>query len=213
MKKYFFSIALLASAAVSAQMDYRDSNMIGLFGGVNQTSLDTDNFETKEGTGWNLGLSVRGNFYNNWDMVYAIQFSENSFSVPTLNPLLLKAEDVEYKIQGVKISLTPSYNIVYNHLSLEAGPVLQVNGKAKFKEQFENNVINGSLATVKDLEQVTTFNILGTVGVTAGFRHLRVNVQYQYGFNNFLSQIEEGPFGEKVKGNLGILSGNVIVYF
>ena len=213
MKKYILSALLLATATISAQMNYQDSNMIGLFGGVNQTELSTHNFATKAQTGWNAGLSVRGNFYNDFDMVYAMQFSENKFSVQTINPLSVQAEEVEYKIQGVKIALTPSYNIIYNHLSIEAGPVLQVNGKLKYEEDYENNVIDGTLATVKDLEEVSTFNILGAVGITAGIRHLRLNVQYQYGFNNFLSGANEEPFGKKVKGNLGILTGNLIVYF
>ena len=55
------------------------SNRIGISAGVNQFTLNTDNFETKPQTGWNAGLSVRGNFYDNWDMVYAIQFSDNNF--------------------------------------------------------------------------------------------------------------------------------------
>ncbi|MBD3583756.1 outer membrane beta-barrel protein [Flavobacterium selenitireducens] len=213
MKKYILGALMLASAAGSAQMNYQDSNMIGIFGGINQTDLSTNNFETKAETGWNVGLSVRGNFYNNFDMVYAIQFSENKFSVPTANPLTLQNEDVDYKIQGVKISLMPSYNIIYNHLSIEAGPVLQVNGKLKYKEESADNAIMETLATVKDLEDVSTFNILGAVGITAGVRNVRLNVQYQYGFNNFLSQVEEEGFGKKVKGNLGILSGNLIIYF
>jgi len=213
MKKYLLGVVMLATAAVSAQMNYQDSNMIGIFGGLNQTDLSTNNFDTKAGVGWNFGLSVRGNFYNDFDMVYAIQFSENKFSVPTVNPLTLQSQEVDYKIQGVKISLMPSYNIIYNHLSIEAGPVLQVNGKLSYKDENENNVIMETLATSKDLEDVSTFNILGAVGITAGVRNVRLNVQYQYGFNNFLSQVEEERFGREVKGNLGILSGNLIIYF
>jgi len=130
-----------------------------------------------------------------------------------VNPLSLRTQDVDYTIQGVKISLTPSYNIIYNHLTIEAGPVLGVNGKLKYKDEYETNVIEGTSATVKDLEQVSTFNILGAVGLTAGIRHLRLNVQYQYGFNNFFSKVDAEPFGKQLKGNLGILTGNLIVYF
>ena len=213
MKKALLAAVLLTSAMASAQYGYRDSNMIGIYGGINQTNLQTDNFDVKAGTGWNFGFSIRGNFYNDFDMVYGIQFSENKFSVPTSNGITLLPQDVDYKIQGVKISLMPSYNIVYNHLSIEAGPVLQVNGKLKYDEELETNVIDGTLATVKDLEEVSTFNILGAVGLTAGVRHVRLNVQYQYGFNNFLSSVDEEPFGKKPKGNLGIITGNLIFYF
>lgn len=212
MIKTLIAAAMLVSAAVSAQMDYRDSNRIGIMGGLNQTSLNTDNFDASPGTGWNVGLSVRGNFYNNFDMVYAIQFFEGKFSVPTTNAVLLNEEDVDLKIQGVQISLTPSYKIVENHLSIEAGPVLQVNGKLKYKSEYEDNRIDDLPVTIKDIEDVSTFNILGAVGITAGVKHVRLNVQYAYGFNNFLDKVENNTTGSKFKGNLGILSGNLILY-
>ena len=87
MKKSFFSLIFgLYLMNGFAQYDYRDSNRIGISFGVNQYSLITKNFETKPELGWNGGLSIRGNFYNNWDMVYAMQFSENNFSVATNKP-------------------------------------------------------------------------------------------------------------------------------
>lgn len=203
---------MLVSAAVWAQMDYRDSNRIGIIGGLNQTSLNTDNFDANPEMGWNAGLSVRGNFYNNFDMVYAIQFFEGKFSVPTTNAVLLSEEDVDLKIQGVQISLMPSYKIVENHLSIEAGPVLQVNGKLKYKSKYEDNLIDDLPVAIKDIEDVSTFNILGAVGITAGVKHVRLNVQYAYGFNNFMDKVENNTTGNKFKGNLGILSGNLILY-
>jgi hypothetical protein len=36
--------------------------------GANQFTLNTK--EPKPGLGWNGGLSIRGNFYNNWFMVF-----------------------------------------------------------------------------------------------------------------------------------------------
>ncbi|RYZ79429.1 MAG: PorT family protein, partial [Proteobacteria bacterium] len=170
------------------------------------------NFDVEAQTGWTAGLSVRGNFYNDFDMVYAIQFFEGKFSVPTLNPLLLQNEDVDLKVQGVQISLMPSYKIVENHLSIEAGPMLRVNGKLKYKEQYETNTVDDLPVTIKDIEDVSTFNILGAVGITAGVKHVRLNVQYAYGFNNFLNKVENNTTGEKFKGNLGILSGHILLY-
>jgi hypothetical protein len=58
------------------QYGYRDSNRIGINIGVNQFSLNTNNFQTKPELGWNGGLDM-GNFYDNC-MVYGIQFSENT---------------------------------------------------------------------------------------------------------------------------------------
>lgn len=204
--------ALLFTVCMSAQMRYRDSNHIGIIGGITNTTLNTDNFEASPEIGWNFGLSVRGNFYNDFDMVYAMQFSENKFSVMTLSPNL-QVEDVTYKIQGVQIYLTPSYKIVENHLSIEAGPVLQVNGKLKYEEKYEENMISGLTINVKELENVSTFNVLGAVGITAGITNFRANLQYLFGFNNFLKGVKDDETGQTFKGNLGILSGNLIIYF
>jgi len=80
MKNFcFIALFVFCSSLGFAQYNYRDSNRIGLSFGINQFSLNTKNFQTKPGSGWNGGLSVRGNFYNNWDMVYSMQFSENNF--------------------------------------------------------------------------------------------------------------------------------------
>ena len=211
MKKILFAFSLLLVVqSALAQRGYRDSNHFGIIAGVNQANLNTDNFKADAALGFNLGLSVRGNFYNNFDMVYAIQFFEGKFDVPTISTSAM-AQDVELKIQGVQISLMPSYKIVENHLSIEAGPMLQVNGKLKYKKDFEDNSID-AFTTIKELEKVSTFNIIGAVGLTAGIRNLRANFQYGYGFNNFLSSVKNSE-GTKFKGNLNILSANLIVYF
>jgi hypothetical protein len=70
MKKISFSfLFVFTSFAVFSQYGYRDSNRIGITLGVNQFILNTKNFQTNLGSGWNAGLSMRGNFYNTWDMV------------------------------------------------------------------------------------------------------------------------------------------------
>jgi hypothetical protein len=45
-----------------AQYGHRDSNRVGINFGANQFTLNTKNFQTKPGLGWNGGLSIRGNF-------------------------------------------------------------------------------------------------------------------------------------------------------
>ena len=118
----------LFSISLIAQYDDGDSNRIGISGGVNHFSLNTDDFNASPELGWNIGLSVRGNFYNNFDMVYGIQFSENNFSVETTNALL-QQEDVKFKLSSAQISLLLSYKPLGNsHLSFEFGPMIQING-------------------------------------------------------------------------------------
>ncbi|WP_233589367.1 hypothetical protein [Flavobacterium sp. LB2P53] len=98
MRKILFALAcVFISISTFAQYKYRDSNRVGISFGVNQFTLNTNNFQTKPELGWNAEISMRGNFYNNWDMVYVIQFSENNFFVAT-NSLSPVNEDVNYKL-------------------------------------------------------------------------------------------------------------------
>lgn len=211
MKKICFSIAFVLMATTCfAQYEYRDSNRIGIFFGVNQFTLNTNNFQTKPDTGWNGGLSMRGNFYNNWDMVYAMQFSENNFSVATNSGFI--TEDTNYKLASAQISLQLSYKIVENHLSLEFGPLVQINGKLKVNQDQENNNITGTILKAKDIVAISQFNFYPTIGITSGFRHVRLNVSYQYGINNMLGNLNSQNLGYSFKGNPGILNGNLIIY-
>ncbi|MFV8371672.1 PorT family protein [Flavobacterium sp. LB2P74] len=202
---------IFISITAFSQYKYRDSNRIGISFGVNQFTLNTDNFQTKPELGWNAGLSMRGNFYNDWDMVYNIQFSENNFSVVT-NTLTLAQEDVNYKLASAQVSLQVSYKLVENHLSIEFGPIVQVNGKLNIDNTDENNVISGTTLLAKDIREISNFNFYPTVGITFGVRHFRANVSYQYGVNNMLENLNNKNLGVNFKGNPGIINGNLIIY-
>ena len=212
MKKSPFTLVLIfCTLFVNAQYNYRDANRIGITVGMNQFSLDTSNFEVKPASGWNIGLSVRGNFYNNWDMVYAMQFSENNFMVATKN-LASQPEDVKYKLSSAQISLMGSYKIVENHLSIEFGPMIQVNGKLTINETQENNKISGSSDLAKDITDISKFNFYPAVGITAGVRHFRANLQYYQGVNNILGNLNKTGISSGFKGTASILSANLIIY-
>ena len=212
MKNIYFTAFLFFSVyPIFAQYGNRDSNRIGFTFGANQLTLNTDNFQTKSDFGWNAGLSVRGNFYENWDMVYALQFSENNFSVAT-RKLDIQNVDVNYKLASAQIALQLSYVLVENHLSLEFGPIVQVNGKFKIDFEEENNTINGTNLLAKDIIDISKFNFYPTVGITAGVRHFRFNLSYQYGINNMLENLNSKGFGVNFKGYPGILNGNIILY-
>jgi len=202
---------LLVSAFGFAQYGYRDSNRIGITAGINQFTLNTNNFDTKAGNGWNAGLSMRGNFYDDWDMVYAIQFSENNFSVAT-DQLVFGKEDVNYKLPSAQISLQLSYVLIENCLSVEFGPLVQINGKFKVESGKENNIISGTTLQAKDIVDIGKFNFYPTAGITAGAKHFRLNISYQYGISNMLGNLNSKNLGYNFKGNPGIINGNVIIY-
>ena len=212
MRKISLSLVFVfCTITAFSQFKYRDSNRLGISFGVNQFTLNTDNFETKPELGWNAGLCMRGNFYNNWDMVYAIQFSENNFSVAT-NSLTSAKEDVNYKLASAQITLQASFKIIENHLSIEFGPIVQVNGKLNMDNNDANNVISGTTLLAKDIREISNFNFHPTVGITAGVRHFRANVSYQYGLNNMLANLNNKNLGVNFKGNSGIINADLILY-
>ena len=211
MKRLYFTyVFTLISMTVFSQYNYRDSNRIGISFGVNQFTMNTNNFQTKPGTGWNGGLSMRGNFYDDWDMVYAMQFSENNFSVATNSGFI--SEDTNYKLSSAQVSLLFSYKIVENHLSVEFGPLLEINGKLNVEKDQQNNIISGTTLLAKDIVDISQFNFYPVIGITAGVRHVRLNVSYQYGVNNMLGNLNSQNLGVNFKGNPGILNGNLIIY-
>lgn len=220
MKNLFLLTCLVFFSITSfAQYGYKDGNRIGISGGVSQTTLFTSNFKSKPGIGYGGGLSVRGNYYNNWSMIYGMQFFINNFSLETTAtsaPFLKK--DTEFSLSGVQVKLLLSYNVVKDHVSFDFGPVLQINGKMKVDSKDENNIINGTLALkAKQIEEVGSINGSAYVGFSAGTKVVRALIFYQYGFTNALNKLnsQEGlplllPNNEKFKGNFGTISGQII---
>lgn len=219
-EKFLTALFIFISLAASAQYGDKDSNMIGIILGGNQMNLNTSNFETKPEMGWNLGLSRRGNFYDDFDMVYAMQFSETKFSVATHNAALTKV-DVYYKLPSVQVSLMLSYKIVADILSVEFGPALQVNDKLSLAAKDKTNTIDGAAPKLDgspllagDIVKVSHFNFYPAAGITAGVRNFRANMQYLYGVNNMLGRLNNSENGlQNFKGHPGIVSGNIIIYF
>ena len=182
--------------------------MIGITLGLNQFTLNTSDFETTPGTGWNVGLSMRGNFYNDWDAIWGIQFSEYNFKVATLNQSL-KERETNFKLPCANVTFQLSYKFIENHLSLEFGPMVQINGKFDVPTEEENYRIKGDEDyAVKDLTNIGNVSFYPVIGLTAGVRNARLNVTYQYGINNMLAKLDGG-----FKGNSSVLNGNVIFYF
>ena len=205
MKIRILAAILLFSTVGFAQYGYRDSNRIGITAGLNKFNINSPDFDSKSGIGWNAGLSIRGNFYNNWDMVYAMQFSENNFSIPVYYGFLSK--DVEFKLKGAQITLQLSKKIIENHLYLEFGPLVQINGKLQYDEKYKTNNFIGTNIKPDAIIDVNTFNFYPVVGITAGVKHVRLNVTYQYGISNMFANLEGG-----YTAHPSMINGNIIFY-
>ena len=212
MNKKISILLLLVSTIGYSQYGYRDGNRIGISAGVSQTTLFTDNFTANPELGFAGGLSVRGNYYNNWSMIYGMQFFSNNFSLESNFD-----QKIKYNLQGVKVRLLLSYNVVEDHVSLDFGPVLQVNGKMKVATSDENKILKGTLLQADQIADISTVSGNFYLGVSAGNKTIRAVLFYEYGFTNILNKLNKDDAlkllnnGDKFKGNLGCINGQVII--
>ena len=218
MKKLVVLGAVLFSCFTFAQYGYRDGNRIGIAAGVSHCSLFTSSFDAKPGIGFAGGLSVRGNYYNDWSMIYGMQFFNSQFS---LGKSSLTTRETEFSLQGVQIRLLFSYNIVQDHVSLDFGPVLQVNGKLAVNASSKTNVIKYDEASkqairAEDILDVSNIGGAFYLGFSAGSKTVRAQVFYQYGFTNLFNKLNKNNdltalnSNENFKGNLGTLNGQIV---
>jgi hypothetical protein len=158
------------------------------------------------------GLSVRGNYYNNWSMIYGMQFFSNNFSLESSFN-----QDIKYNIQGVQVRILFSYNVVEDHVSLDFGPVLQVNGKLKVDPTDENRILKGTLLAANQIVDISPVSGNFYLGCSAGSKTIRAVIFYEYGFTNILNKLNKDDAlqtlnnGDSFKGNLGSINGQVII--
>ncbi|MCW1146935.1 PorT family protein [Flavobacterium lacisediminis] len=214
MRKLTFIILLFSTVAM-AQRGFKDSNRIGIGAGLTQLNIFTDNFTVTPETGWIGGLSVRGNYYNNWQMSFGMFFTDSNFSIPTQKGFI--QTQTNFKMSAVQIYIVPSYVAIPDHLNLEFGPVLQVNGKLGIDKDDENNLLLDQPGLIaKDILDVSKFNANFYVGINGGVKNVRARIGYQYGLTNFFGNLKNNDnvklLDEKMKGNIGLISGQITIY-
>lgn len=214
MRYFLVSIFFLFSAVAIAQYKNKDSNHIGISAGVSQLSLFSDQFNATPGQGFIGGFSLRGNYYNNWQMVYGMNFTDSNFSLQSVT-----GKEIDYKLSAVQVHLVGSYMVIENHLTLEIGPVLQINGKLKIDEKDELLLLKDSPGlTAKDITKINQINGNIMAGVTAGVKNFRINVNYQYGFTNIMNSLNKkdelklANGNQRFRANIGMLSAMLTIY-
>lgn len=215
MKKILIVVCALFSIVGVAQRGHKDSNRIGISGGLTQMNIFTDNFNVTPQQGWTGGLHVRGNFYNDWQMSFGMFFTDSNFSVQTRK--VVSIVETNYKLSAVQIYIMPGYVISPNHLNIEFGPVIQINDKLVIDKEAETNfLVDQPLLTAKDITDVSKINANIYAGINVGVKNFRLRLGYQYGVNNFFSSLNSNDkvpnIGEKFKGNIGMASGQLTIY-
>ena len=213
------AITLLFVTNTFAQRpNYDIRNFIGLYGGITQFDITTDNFVTEKQNGWIAGLTGIVNVEHKWyDVSYGIQFSENNLNISgRMTDNVPGEESIKYKLSAAQLVLLMHAKIYRQNLAIDFGPVIQANGFLELKDKSqEDYYINGydGLKAI-DLRDISKFNINAAIGATAGFKHFRVRAQYQYGLTNILNKLNDLNIeGTEFKGNQSQIIFTAIALF
>ncbi len=216
LRRLFFVVFFLFAVHHSfAQRNYDGYNFLGIQGGITFFDIQTDDLVTKQKEGFVAGFTTRGSFRNDFDLIYGLSFQSASVGVEGSN-ILGDTQDIGYIIQGAQINFLGSYNIAVKHLSIEFGPIFDINGKMKLEhEEYEDYILTGYNAlTAKDIQEISRFNVRLAAGITAGIEHFRIMAQYQYGVTNTLGKLnDQGLENQDFEGHTSTIVVAGVIYF
>lgn len=187
----FVTVLVLFFQQSFSQRNYEEYNRIGLTGGLTIFDLNTSNLVTEPGYGFAGGFTTRGSFRGNFDLIYGISFQNNNIGIKGSS--LTDTQFIDYQIQAAQITFLGSYNIVKHHLTLEFGPILNVNGKMKLdSDRYNDYILEGyELLRAQDIQDINRVNFHVTGGITAGLKNFRISGMYQYGVTNMLGRLND----------------------
>lgn len=194
-------------------------NRLGIQAGVTYGGIESDNFTTTKNTGIMAGLTTRSNVWNNFLVVYGVNFYTMKTGIMGHELSSSQMENMDFKNTGVQLNLFAGHKLIGEHLSVELGPILQINSKWEVEEKFENYLVEDYIITAKDLEEVSRVNLNVAANVSAGFPDIKIWVQYQYGVSNFIKNLNEkglqikDPRATNLEGHLGLATAGVVYYF
>lgn len=215
----FLSI-LVFPLNIYAQRKFNDNyNRLGIQAGITHGGINSDNFHTSPKTSFMAGLSTRASFYRNFLIIYGVNFYEFNTGLNGYEPSLLQSPaEIDFKVTGVQLNLFLGTKIFGEYLSIEAGPVLQINSKMTTEDSYKNYVIEDYKIQAKDLEDISKINLNLAAAVSAGIRDVKIWFQYQYGVNNIFKGLNTIELENKdsratnLKAHMGFATAGIVVY-
>lgn len=190
-KILFVTFSLLIFQQSFSQKNYDSYNRMGLNGGFTLFDITSSDFITSQESGVMGGFTTRGAFYNNFDLIFGINFLSNNVGIQGTKAG--NKQFIDYSLQSAQITFLGSYNIIKHHLSLEFGPILNVNGKMKLKRSgFDDYIIDGyNTLRADDIQDISKINAHLTGGITGGIENFRLSAMYQYGVTNMFNKLND----------------------
>ncbi len=215
-----FALVLLSIFGFSQRHFTGDQyNRLGIQGGVTYGGIQSDLIELNDKVGFTAGFTTRANTYENFIVIYGVNFYQFNTGVMASNPNSQVVEEIDFKTSGLQINLFMGHKIIGEHLSIEAGPVLQLNGKWKPNSSYDDYRIQGYDITAADLEKISPVNFNVAAALSTGFQSFKFWFQYQYGVSNVFRKLNTTGLEEKdsratnLKGRMGFATAGMVVYF
>ena len=206
----------------SQKGNYDIVNGIGLFVGITNINLTTDNFVTVKGNGFIGGLSATVEIPHRWyNMSYGLHLSESTVSILGRPTVSSTAEEfIDFKLFAAQLALMGHIKLAGSYVTLDVGPMLQYNSRLEFEDKAQEGyfINNYSNLAATDISDISQFNLNGAVGITAGFKFLKLRAQYIYGFTNIFKKLESQNLDTsggdaRFKGNTSMLVFGAMVSF
>lgn len=219
-KRYFLMLGLLFISCQSFSQRYpKDTyNSLGIQAAINYGGLTSDNLSFTKQTGFSAGFSTRANIYNKFIFLYGLNYFQYNSGMEVMEQGSGRLTETFFETNGVQINFFVGHKIIKDYLSIEAGPVLQINSKFTPEEGLENAKIPGYNLIAEDLEDISKLNFAVAGEVSAGLRRLKVFAQYQYGLSNMFRNLEPeetGDTGNRVtdlNGKLTLATLGIVFY-
>lgn len=194
-------------------------NRLGIQAGVNYTRFHSENLTFKYRPGLMAGLTTRANTVNKIQVIYGVNFYQFNTAMDVLGENNGESLEMDFKATGVQINLFVGHKLIGEHLSIEAGPVFQLNSKLIPEEGKENYSLQDYNIVAADLGDISRVNFNLAANVSFGFPSVKLWCQYQYGLTNTFRNIDLEALQNKdsrlttLKGNLGMAVAGMVVYF
>jgi len=219
LKTLFYILVFIIYSSVAAQSYKSQYNHIGLQGQYVFLNINTSNFNMEQGSGFLAGLSQRGAYFNNFDLIYGVDFIQASSKLRTRD-LTNKAQEVNFTTTGAQIKLLLSYLILAENLTVEFGPVLQINSALKLQNEDQKRYIIEGYDSLRaeDIQEWSRLNGMILGGFSAGIDNVRFIARYQYGVTNALKKLNKenlenkDPAAINFKGNLSLITAGIVFY-
>ncbi len=201
-------------------MWYGEYDRLGLQAGMNSFNIVSGDLPISAGISWTAGFTGRSFFYEDFQFAYGINFFDfqNTVAGRVRADPASDYSDIEYNMIGVQGNFFGSYKILDHFLSVEAGPVIQVNGDFNARQDKELYYIQDYNLQAIDIEEVSTFNFNFAIGLTGGFESVKLWVQYQRGLNNILKGLNDNQLGDRdpgaadLRGHVSLFMAGVVMF-